>query len=185
MKTLSSSQVQQLTRWIKTFSINQKRDLLLIHFGLKAGVKAAHLSVLQVKDVIDPVTGDIRTDITTGTTRTRLPDDLRTEIKDFLKDRFKTDDISGLREVTRPLITNRQTPRESFTDQSLAVHLTYLLRESGIDATSTALRNTFIVDVARKTSDIPEFFHLTGIKCAKTYIKLMLERPVQSELMAD
>lgn len=171
MKFLNENQINQLNSFITKNSTSRKRDLLLISLSVKAGVKPAHLAEMKVSDVLDQTTGEVVREVKTGATRTPLSDEVRQQVEDFLRSRFYQDP-KALRNVSLHLFTNREE-RGYFTDQSMATHLSSLLKRSGINGTSMALRNTFIHQMMTSGLNLTSMVKMTAIKHPTTVIRYL------------
>lgn len=173
MKFLNENQIKQLNSFIinQKHNTSKKRDLLLVSLSVNAGIKPAHLAEMKVNDILDQTTGEVVLEVKTGTTKTPLTPELRTQIADYLTSRFYQDH-RALRGVTLHLASNREE-RGYFTDQSMASHLTALLKKSGINATSMALRNTYIHRVASSEVSFHSLVRMTAIKNATTAVRYL------------
>lgn len=171
MKILSHDQVDQIKEWINANSYSAERDLLLIAMSVDAGVKPARLAELLVRDVVDQTTGEIKAEIATGPTKTHLSGHLRHQISEYLTRRFYLSP-SVIRGSSAKLFINRET-RGYFSGQSMSTHLSWLIRKSGIDASSTALRNSFICQVAESAADIATLKRLTSVRNPWTLVRYL------------
>jgi len=183
MKFLNEKQLHQLNSFITNHSSSSKRDLLLISLSVKAGVKPAHLAEMRVSDVLDQTTGEVVREVKTGTTRTHLSDEVRKQVEDFLRTRFYQDP-KALRKVSLHLFTNREE-RCYYTDQSMATHLSYLIKKSGINGTSMALRNTFIHQMMTSGLNLTSMVKMTAIKHPTTIIRYLTSDFSEVTQMAD
>lgn len=182
MKFLNEDQINQLNSFIKNTS-SSKRDLLLVSLSVKAGIKPAHLAEMKVSDVLDQTTGEVVTEVKTGATKTPLTDEVRQQLEDFLRTRFYQDP-KALRKVSLHLFTNREE-RGFFTDQSMATHLSSLIKKSGINGTSMALRNTYIHRMMSSGLNITSLVKMTAIKHPTTVIRYLTSDFSEVQLMTD
>ena len=183
MKLINENQIELLNSFINKNCSTNKRDLLLVSMSLKAGIKPAHLADLKIKDVLDQETGDVVPEVRTGATKTPLSDELRAQIKSYLKARFYQEP-STLRKVSLHLFSNREE-RGYFTDQSMATHLTSLMKRSGINGTSTALRNTYIKQRLAENLNLNSLVKMTAIKHPTTVIRYLTSDFDEVTQMAD
>lgn len=170
MKFLNEKQINQLNSFITTTS-TAKRDLLLIALSVKAGIKPAHLALMKVSDVLDQTTGEVVREVKTGTNTTPLSDELRTQLNSYLQSRFYQDPKT-LRKVSLNLFSNREE-RGHFTDQSMATHLSSLLKRAGINATSMALRNTHIHQLMESGVSFTSLVRMTAIRHPTTAVRYL------------
>lgn len=165
MRYISLDQIEQIKTNITNNSVSPDRDLLLIKMSVEMGIKPAHLAEMRVNDILKS-NGDVVNEIK----QTPVPDHIRKDIAGYLRNRFHIDHKS-LRSVTLHLFTNREN-RGHFTDQSMAVHLTFLIRRSGINATATALRNAFIRNCAIK-GNVADLVKLTRVRNPATVVRYL------------
>lgn len=164
MRYVNSNQINQIKKNITNTSTSAERDLLLVMMSVEVGIKPVHLAELRVCDVIR--NGEVVKKIK----QTPVPEHIRKGIAVYLKNRFKTDH-KRLGSVSLHLFTNREE-RAHFTDQSMAVHLTYLIKKSGVNATATALRNSFIRDcaISGNAADLVKFTHVRNPATVVRYL---------------
>lgn len=137
MKTLSEKQIEKVLKQVE----GNKRDNLLIRMSLEAGLKPVHLAEMKISEVLTP-SGEVKSDVTTGSRTTYLNPQLRTLTQELIEARFRVS-CSRISSLDVYLFGNRE-PRGHFTAQSMATHLTSVIRKSGVDASASSLRNTFI-----------------------------------------
>lgn len=165
MRYINIEQIEEIKNNVAANSTEPERDLLLIKMSVEMGIKPVHLSAMRVNDMLQS-NGEIIHNIN----QTPVPEHIRKDIANYLQNRFKIDHKS-LRSVSLHFFTNREN-RGHYTDQSMAVHLTFLIRRSGINATATCLRNSFIRSCAIK-GNAAELVKLTRVKNPATVIRYL------------
>lgn len=167
MRYVTQDQIEQIKANIVRKSTSPERDLLLINMSVDMGIKSAHLAAIRVNEVLEQSDGDVVRAIG----QTPIPEKIREDIAKHLRNRFRTNHQS-LRSVPLHLFTNRET-RGHFSDQSMAVHLSFLIKRAGVNATATCLRNSFIRNCALK-GNASDLVRLTGIRNPATVFRYLL-----------
>ena len=167
-RELTKAEINQVLELIQS-KRHAKRDKAILLMCLYAGLTIKEVVNLEICQVISS-DGVISEEITLGDQHTTagkertvyLNKKLRKSLKDYLCERFNTDDLLPilLTDTKRQLFTTQKSINRGFTANTLAGHLYDLIEEAGIEqASSFSLRKSFAYMITEKVLS-PRFMEL-------------------------
>ncbi len=167
-RELTKEEINQVLELIQT-KRHAKRDKAILLLCLYAGLTMKEVVKLEICQVIS-TEGEISEQVELGSGHTTtgkqrivyLNRKLRKALKDYLCERFNTDDLLPLllTDTKRQLFTTQKSINRGFTANTLAGHLFELMEEAGIEqASSFSLRKSFAYMITAKVLS-PRFIEL-------------------------
>jgi integrase/recombinase XerD len=167
-RELTKVEINQVLELIQT-KRHAKRDKAILLMCLYAGLTIKEVVNLEICQAIS-TDGEISEEVTLGDQHTTagkervvyLNKKLRKALKDYLCERFNTDDLLPilLTDTKRQLFTTQKSINRGFTANTLAGHLYDLIEEAGVEqASSFSLRKSFAYMITAKVLS-PRFMEL-------------------------
>ena len=140
----------------------------------QTGMRVGEVAALRICDVLS-ADGEIRDEVRLSAEQTKgkvgrvvlIPQRMRTEIKQYLLNRFKTRDLKPilLTPTDRALFSTQKSCARGFTANTLTQYFHHMYHEAGIDgASSHSGRRGFITNLANKGVNVRLLQALAGHK---------------------
>jgi integrase/recombinase XerD len=167
-KTLTTHELDRVLEYIRTRP-HAARNRVMLLLTVWTGMRVGEVSALTISDVRTD-TGDIKDEVYLAAERVKyrhartvyINQRMREELAMYVKAKHWICD-------EQPLFSTQQSPRKSFSPNTLAQHFHYLYRRAGVSgASSHSGRRTFITTLANKGVSVRLLASLAGHRSIAT-----------------